>query len=69
MLYFCPVVKFGYNSRLIIVCRWFKSSRDNNLLTVGLMEMIRDYESRDIGSIPIRSIFGDVMQTGIAARL
>ena len=24
--------------------------------------MIRDYESRDIGSIPIRSIFGDVMQ-------
>ena len=68
MLYFCPVVKFGYNSRLIIVCRWFKSSQDN-ILTVGLMEMIRDYESRDMGSIPIRSIFGDVMQTGRAARL
>lgn len=33
----CPIVKFGYNTRLIIVCHWFKSSWDN-LMTVGLME-------------------------------
>ena len=56
MLYFCPVVKFGYNSRLIIVCRWFKSSRDN-ILTVGLTEMTFGYEPGDTGSIPVQSIF------------